>query len=229
MQRPTLRPVMSNEPTRASDTTGPLVVLLVAIGAVWLLAFLTLMGVSLSPLTWYLARASGLTLYLLFWLSVVSGLGLTTALLDAFGGRASVWIAHRFVTELAFAFLALHMLSLAADPSVSLGFTGVLLPFTSHVRQPWTDLGILSGMGMVALAVSFSLRRYIGTIGWRLLHYGAFPLWVMALLHGIGAGSDSSRPWAMLLYGSTTLVVVFLSLFRLFQRTARVGSRADER
>lgn len=200
---------------------GAFSLILGALGLAALLGLFSLLGLPASPLTWYVARASGFTLYLLFWLSVVSGLGLTTSLLDSFGGRPSIWLSHRFATELAFSFLGLHMLSLAADTSVALGFRGVLLPFSSDVRQPWTDLGIITAGGMVVLAMSFGLRRFIGRIGWRLLHFGAFPLWLMGLAHGIGAGSDSDRPWAITLYLASAGVVVFLSLYRLLTARGR--------
>lgn len=186
-----------------------------------LLAGAVATGASVSPTTWYLARASGFTLYLLFWLAVVSGLGLTTTLLDPLGGRATLWAAHRVATELGFVLLALHLLSLAIDPAVPLGVRGVLVPFASDVRQPWTDLGIVAAYGALGLGASFALRRFIGQRGWRLLHYGAFPLWAIALVHGLGSGSDSAHPWAIVLYGATTAVVLFFSIYRLLRFSAR--------
>jgi sulfoxide reductase heme-binding subunit YedZ len=200
---------------RPTNATAPAALLVVAAGFAGMIAAAALTGTSLSPLVWYLARAAGFTLYLLLWLSVVTGLGLTTKLLNRLARRDELWIIHRVATELAFVFLALHMMALALDPSVALGALGVLLPFTSQVRQPWTDLGILAGWGMIGLAVSFSLRRLLRQRGWRLLHYAAFPLWVVALAHGIGAGSDSGHLWAGFLYLSTTAIVLFLSLYRL--------------
>ncbi len=194
---------------------GPLGVLVVALGLAALLALLGLMGLSPSPLTWYLARASGLTLYLLLWLSLVSGLGLTTRLLDLLGGRRVVWDLHRLATELAYSFLALHVLSLAADPSVPLGATGVLLVSQTSVRQPWTDIGIVTAYGFTVVAASFSLRRLIGNRIWRALHYATFPLWVTALLHGLGAGTDTGRPWAILLYVTTAAVAALMTASRL--------------
>ena len=47
-----------------------------------LLLYARLTGSSLSPATWYIARSSGITLYLLLWLSVLFGLGMTTSALD---------------------------------------------------------------------------------------------------------------------------------------------------
>jgi predicted ferric reductase len=197
------------------DVIAPVGLIIVAAGTAGILAATALTEASISPLVWYLARAAGFTLYLLLWLSVATGLGLTTKLFDRLVRRQDIWLLHRFSTELAFVFLALHLISLALDPSVALGALGVLLPFTTDVRQPWTDIGILAGWGMTGLALSFSLRRLLHQRGWRLLHYSAFPLWVLALVHGIGAGTDTHQIWAAFLYLSTTGFVLFLSLFRV--------------
>lgn len=216
-------PVSQRTPDATGAITAPVGLLLVAAGVAGMLVAATITGASISPLVWYLGRAAGFTLYLLLWLSVVTGLGLTTALLDRLIPRDASWLLHRVTTELAFVFLALHLLSLAIDPSVALGARGVLLPFMSDVRQPWTDLGIIAAWGMVGLAASFSLRRLLRQRGWRLLHYAAFPLWVLALVHGLGVGTDSARLWALFLYLTTTAVVLFLALFRLLM--ARYGPK----
>jgi hypothetical protein len=47
------------------------------------------------------------------------------------------------------------------------------------------------------------------------LHDLAFPLWGVAAVHGIAAGTDSGAPWAITLYLLTTATVIFLSAFRL--------------
>jgi sulfoxide reductase heme-binding subunit YedZ len=197
---------MNSATTQRSATTtgdawswlGPGGLALVAAGMFGLATGAAVAGVSLSPLTWYLARASGFTLYLLFWLSVVSGLATTTKLLRFLDERGGSWTMHHVATELGFVMLGLHLLSLALDPSVPLGI-----------------------YGMVALAASFGMRHLIGQRGWRLLHYSAFPLWLLGLAHGIGAGSDSGRLWAIGLYLMTTAVVLFLSVYRML----RIGSR----
>jgi hypothetical protein len=183
-------------------------------------------GLSISPAVWYVARASGFTAYLLLWLAVVAGLGLTTRLLDFVGGPALVLPLHRFITELGVSALALHIVAVALDPTVAIGLGGALLPFSSAVRQPWTDLGILTAYGFVLVAASFAFRGLLGRRGWRRLHFLAFPLWGTATIHGIGAGTDSSAPWAIALYLATTALVVFLSLFRLLTRGARQHGQA---
>src|SRR5918912_4334050 len=110
-------PFSSIRPAAAPDPAGayPTVAFAGAVLLMLLLLVLQAVGWPLSPLTWYLARASGLTLYLLLWLATVTGLGLTTKLLDRFGGRGVVYSVHGFATRLGLALLALHLMRLAAD------------------------------------------------------------------------------------------------------------------
>ena len=153
-------------------------------------------GRSLSPFMGYLARSSGFTLYLLLWLVVVLGLGLTTGLLDRFGGRGVVYSLHRFATDLSYGVLVLHLGSLALHEWVLFGLRDLLLPFASGVREPWTGLGVIAAWLFVLIGVSFGLQRWIGQRGWRVLHLAAFPLYGIALAHSLGSGTDSMALWA---------------------------------
>jgi cytochrome b561 len=161
-------------------------------------------------------------LYLLAWTAVVTGLGLTTALFDRWPGRGMVFSLHAFATNLTYGFLALHLLSLAADTKVRFSLQQLLVPFASGWREPWTGFGILAGALFLLVGVSFSLKRFIGQRVWRALHWLTFPLYLLALLHGIGAGSDTRTPWMAVLYLATGAAVVLLVSYRLL----RAGTRA---
>jgi predicted ferric reductase len=176
-----------------------------------------ILGRSVSPVTWYIARASGIMVYLVLWLSVMAGLGLTTSLLDGWGGRGMVFSLHAFTTRLAYGFLALHLLSLAADPTVRFGPADLVVPFAAAPREPWTGLGVLAGELTVLIGVSFAVKQVIGQRAWRALHWLTFPLYALALLHGIGAGTDTQTPWMTALYLSTGAAVLLFSCYRLLR------------
>jgi predicted ferric reductase len=189
-----------------------------------LLLYAKLTGSSLSPATWYIARSSGITLYLLLWLSVLFGLGMTTSALDRLGGRAMVFSIHRFVTDLAYAALALHLISLALDHFAPFDFADLLVPFYAMHGDVWIALGVFAAWGMIIVGVSFSLRRWIGQRGWRLLHFAAFPLYIIALFHGIGAGTDTASSWVFAMYIGTLGAVFFLTSYRLLRGKQRGGA-----
>jgi predicted ferric reductase len=188
------------------------------------------LGRSPSPVTWYLARAAGIVLYLLVWVAVVTGLGLTTGLLDRWPGRGVAFSLHAFATSLTYGFLAQHLLSLAADTTVRFTPHALLVPLASGWREPWTGFGVLAAALTIVIGVSFALKRVIGQRAWRALHWLTFPLYALALLHGIGAGSDTGAPWMTALYLATASTVVLFASYRLLRggaRTRVAGSSAE--
>ena len=217
--------IARGKPLEIWNVVGALAVL----GGAAILAVLamiaTLTGLSISPVIWYIARASGLTTYLLLWLAVVTGLGLTTRQLGIVGDPGIIMQLHRLATDLAIAGIAIHVLSIAFDPTVEIGMLGVLVPMVSPVRQPWADLGILAAYGLIGIALSFTARRWIGKEGWRALHYLTFGFWAMALAHGIGAGTDTTTIWAVALYILTATSVIFLLTYRILQPHVRAVPR----
>lgn len=221
------RPAQSSRLTPYSAPPEPVglwpAVLALAAGvALCLAAAIALVsGRTLSPFTWYLTRAAGISLYLLYWLVVVLGLGLTTPLLARLDGRAVLYSVHRYATELAYGFLALHMISLAIDHHVRFSPTSLLVPFVAPSNEPWTGLGVIAGYVMVLIGISFGLRRWIGQRGWRLLHFLAFPAYAMGLAHGIGAGSDTGALWMQAIYAVTGGSVFWLTAYRVLRGPAR--------
>jgi predicted ferric reductase len=182
--------------------------------AIWL-------GRAPSPVTWYVARAAGIMLYLLLWLSCLLGLGLTTKLIDRWFGRGVIFSLHAFTTQLAYGFLALHFVSLAADPTIRFGPKQLLVPFATTWREPWSGFGILAAALLIVIGVSFAIKRVIGQRVWRALHWLTFPLYGLSLLHGLGAGSDARTIWAQTLYLVTGSTIVLFACYRLLRRDWR--------
>ena len=172
-------------------------------------------GWSLSPASWLLARATGLTLYLLFWGTVVIGLLLTTRSLDRVVSKSTLLSLHSYVSRLAYAFLAGHLLSLVIDQHLPFSIEQLVVPFGAPSVEPWTGFGTLAMYLFVVIVVSVSLRRYIPYQVWRFLHVLAFPMFALSLLHGFGAGSDSGSRIVQALYLLTSATVLFLSFLRL--------------
>jgi sulfoxide reductase heme-binding subunit YedZ len=216
--RPLTSPAQPPEPAGAY----PVALLLAGAAGIGIIGFAASMAeVSASPLTWFLTRAAGFTLYLLLWLSVVLGLGITTKRFDRYVGRSIVYSLHGYVVQLSYGFLAMHLLALVADSKVPFGLENIMVPFGSGGPEPWTGVGVVAMWLMIAIALSVPFRRWISFRVWRGFHMLAFPLYVLALAHGIGAGSDTNQPWATALYFTTGLSVLFLTLHRLLRWNKR--------
>jgi sulfoxide reductase heme-binding subunit YedZ len=184
--------------------------------------------VKTDPTFWLLARASGLTAYVLVTASVLAGLVLKSR---PFGRRlktASVTDVHRFLALLGLGMLALHGVSIALDQSIRMPLAALFVPGASPYRPFAVSLGVLAAELMVLVYASFSLRKWIGTRNWRRLHWGTYAIFVMGTFHGLLAGTDSTQPWARSLYLGAVGAVAFATAWRALARPTR-PARALER
>lgn len=216
-----------HRPEPALETAMALLVA-VALMTVLALFWSALTGASLSPLSWYIARGSGFALYLLSWFLVVSGLGTSTKLLATTGNRSLMMSVHGYAFHLWYGLLAMHLLSIAVDPTTNFGLVQLLVPFTSGWREPWTGLGILAAQLGIITGASVTLRRVIGYRAWKALHWLSLPVFALGLFHGLLAGTDGSTLPAFVLYIVTGGWVAFLAMYRVLRRNVR-AERRDER
>ena len=166
-----------------------------------------------DPTFWLLARASGLTAYVLLTMSVLAGLVLKSRPFRSLR-PATVTDTHRFLALLALGALAVHGSSLVADATVHIPLAALLVPGISPYRPLAVGIGVLAAELMVMVYASFSLRRRIGTRNWRRLHWATYAIFAGATAHGLAAGTDSTRPWAFSLYLGAVGAVAFATAWR---------------
>lgn len=152
-----------------------------------------------DPTFWLLARAGGLTAYVMLTLSVLAGLVIKSRPFRALK-PAAVTDLHRILAMLGLGALAGHAVALVLDTTVHVSIAGLFIPGLVSYRPVWTSCGILAAELMVLVYASFSIRKRIGTKNWRRLHWATYGLFGLATVHGLAAGTDSSRPWAFALY-----------------------------
>jgi predicted ferric reductase len=168
-----------------------------------------------EAITWDVARAGGLTAYLLLGLAVVVGLALSLHWQSPRWPRIINSELHNFLTLLATIFVGVHLLAVALDPFTHFGLNELLLPLASHYRPLWTAFGIVGLYLGIAIGISTWLRPRLGYALWRKLHYLTLILFVAVTVHGIATGSDTSTWWAMAIYVISTLSVGTLLILRL--------------
>jgi sulfoxide reductase heme-binding subunit YedZ len=164
--------------------------------------------------TWIVLRAAGIGAYVMLFLSVVWGLVATTSVLGKRISKASATTVHQFIATSGLALLAVHLGGLLVDPFMPFSIGDLTIPMAASFRPVATTFGIVSMYAMVFVIVSSWLRRSIGTKWWRRTHLLAVPTFVLSMLHGIFAGTDSARPIMWWTYIGTGLVVVFLVVVR---------------
>lgn len=174
-----------------------------------------------DPTFWLLARASGLTAYVALTAAVLAGLTVKSRPFGRAVRTAAVTDVHRFLSLLALGALAVHGTALLLDRTVHITPAALLVPGLSPYRPAAVAAGVLAAETAVLVVASFSVRRRIGIRTWRRLHWTTYAVFAAATLHGLAAGTDSSRPWAFDLYLGAIGAVVFAASRRALAAPAR--------
>jgi sulfoxide reductase heme-binding subunit YedZ len=128
--------------------------------------------------------------------------------------------------------IAVHGITLLGDRRLHPGPAGIAMPFVMDYRPAYTGLGIIAGYLAAALGLSYYTRRRIGAKLWRKLHRATIAVYVLAVVHTLGAGSDAPTAWlrgAMLISGAP---ILFLLTLRMLpqrprgERRTRTGTSA---
>ena len=178
-----------------------------------------------DPTFWIIARASGLTAYVLLTLSVLAGLVVKARPFGKALRPAAATDTHRFLALLGLGALGLHGAALTLDRTVRMPLLGLVVPGLSPYRPVATGIGVLAAELMVLVYVSFALRKRIGVRNWRRLHWLTYAVFAGATVHGLAAGTDTSRPWTAGLYLGAIAAVAGATTFR-FVSPQPVRSRA---
>jgi methionine sulfoxide reductase heme-binding subunit len=164
--------------------------------------------------TWVILRAAGIGAYVMVWLSVVWGLTATTGVLGKRVSRATATTVHQFISTCGLFLLAIHIGGLLLDTFTPFSVANVTIPFSTTYKPVAVAFGIVSMYTFVFVVVTSWLRKRIGTVWWRRTHVLAVPVFAMSLVHGLFAGTDTTRAPMWWMYLGTGLLVVFLVLVR---------------
>jgi predicted ferric reductase len=162
-----------------------------------------------DQLLWYTTRGSGAVSLIL--LSAVVMLGVLSSLRVQGQGwpRFLTPTLHRNVALIAVVFLAFHVVTAIVDPFTHLGWLAAVIPFSSYYRTFWLGLGTIALELLTAIVITSLARRFIGRIAWRATHWLAYASWPIAVVHGLGTGTDA---WSAWLFALTALCVGAVSV-----------------
>jgi sulfoxide reductase heme-binding subunit YedZ len=165
-----------------------------------------------SPL-WFATRGAGIMT--LVGLTVVVILGIMTSVRIE-GRRTPRFVTaslHRNIALFTLLLLAVHITAAVADPFAGIRPLDAAIPFAGAYRTLWLGLGVLAAEVLVAITATSLLRNRLGPRIWKLVHWGAYASWPLALVHGLGTGSDSQAPWALGI-SAACIAAVLLALAR---------------
>jgi sulfoxide reductase heme-binding subunit YedZ len=169
---------------------------------------------SSTPL-WYATRATGLMALVLLTFSMALGLLSSVRFARPAWPRFVTLGLHRNISLLALTFTAAHILTTVLDSFVSIPVQDAVIPFISSYRPLWLGFGAISFDLMLALIVTSLLRTRMSYRWWQAVHWTAYLCWPVAVLHGLGAGTDTPVGWVLVLTGACVLAVAGLTIWRL--------------
>ena len=198
----------------AADATGPALGSLGAAALPQLGGHAAIVVTSSTPL-WYITRATGVVALVLLTLGMALGLLIAVRFEDRHWPRFITIGLHRNLSLLALAFTAAHVLTTITDSFVPIDLQDAFVPFISPYRPFWLGLGAVALDLLIALTVTSLMRARLGHRSWRLVHWTAYLCWPVAVLHGLGTGTDTRTRWVLVVTLLCVAAIACLTGWRL--------------
>ena len=173
---------------------------------------------------WLASRASGLVALVLVTISVGIGLAMAGKVMRRPGLSRRLLAIHEQTALAGLVAIAVHGITLLGDSWLHPGVSGIAVPFAIGYRPLWTGLGIVAGYMAMLLGLSFYVRRWVGGRLWRKAHRATAVVYLLGVIHVLGAGTDASSVWLR-----WWLVVTGVPIAALFAYRIGAGARAGRR
>lgn len=164
---------------------------------------------------WYITRGTGAMALILLTLVVVAGVVEVSRFSSDRWPRFLVDSLHRQLSILAIVFLVLHIVTSILDGFAPIGWLDAVVPFHSAYRPIWLGLGAIAFDLMLAVMITSLLRGRVGRRAWRALHWLAYASWPIAVVHGLGTGSDATQTWMLAITAACVLAVIVAIVVRV--------------
>lgn len=178
--------------TATRSTSSALAVTVSAIAAGYAFAAIAGSAGAMKLLPWVLGRGLGVAGYLALVAMTGTGLWLARApeRRGRFSGPTLVW-THVWLAALTAVLVTGHIVALALDNAVDIGWSGTFLPGQSGYRPLAVGLGTAGlYLGLLA-AAAVGLAGRVRRLPWLPLHRLASVSFLAVWLHGMLAGSDT--------------------------------------
>jgi methionine sulfoxide reductase heme-binding subunit len=164
---------------------------------------------------WIASRAFGVVALVLVAVSVGMGLAMAMRVAKGPGAMARLRQVHEATALAALIFIAAHGLVLLGDTYLRPGLSGIAIPFVMSHKPLWTGLGVVGGWMAALLGLTFYVRRWIGPRLWRKMHRWTLAVYVLAVVHTLGAGTDARSFWLLVILFATVAPVAVMAAIRL--------------
>lgn len=179
-----------------------------------------------EQLWWWVARSGGIVALVLTGLAVIWGLALSTKVMQ--GTPTPKWLLslHRWLGGLSVTFTGVHIAALVLDSYVHFGVAEILVPFASEWQPGAVAWGVVSMYLLVAVQLTSVFMKRLPRTWWKRIHMTSWLLFWTGLVHGVTAGTDAAHPVYVGVTGLMTMLVIFLTSYRILASRRRLR-RAD--
>lgn len=177
---------------------------------------------------WLASRSAGIVAFVLIASAVILGLVLASRFSWPPGMKRQVLKVHQQIALAGLVAIGAHGVLLLGDSFLNPGVTGITIPFTLSYRPVWTGLGILAGYLALLLGPTFYVRRRIGARRWRRIHQATVVVYVLAVLHSLGSGTDGASLWFTIMVACSAVPILVLLALR-YGRGSKRPARAPVR
>lgn len=170
---------------------------------------------------WLASRSAGLVALAAVTFSVLIGLMMANGLPRKRGMKRKLLSVHESTALVGLVAIAVHGLTLLGDAFLHPTVSQIAIPFTIGYRPGFVGLGIIGGWLAAILGLSFYVRKTVGAQLWRKLHRATVVVWVLAVIHTLGAGTDAGQVWLLGFIAVTAVPIVALFVRRMLPSTGR--------
>lgn len=174
---------------------------------------------------WDLSRATGLIATWIFASSIVLGITARSGRSVPGLGRLGVTQLHRTLALTGVGLIAIHVTTLLFDPYAQLKLFDLIIPFGGTYRPFYLGLGTVSVDILIVVVVVALLRHRVGPRVFSLTHGAVYALFPIAVIHGLGIGTDAGTLWSEAIVFTAVGIVAVAIIWRLTQGFAERGIR----
>jgi methionine sulfoxide reductase heme-binding subunit len=143
---------------------------------------------------WLLSRSAGVVALILVAASTLIGLTLAAGLAGPPPRRKALVAFHEQTANAGLAAIGLHGVTLLGDSFLKPGIIDITVPLAIGYRPGYVAGGIIGGYLAALLGLSFDARKRVGGKRWRKFHRATPVVYVMGLIHTLGAPAPTRAP-----------------------------------
>ncbi|MCD1258871.1 ferric reductase [Paenibacillus athensensis] len=173
---------------------------------------------------WALIRGLGLAAYVSLFAGMACGIMFSFPFwIPKEKARLLRW--HNAANYTGTALALLHGLLLSIDAYVTFSWREIFVPFTAASHPVLNGIGTLAMLGLVLVLLTTDLRNKLKRALWLAFHLLSYPIFLLALAHGLFLGTDSGNTLVKSMYIVTFAALLLLTAMRMIWRVRKIRPR----